>query len=130
MKTIIAGSRNARKWEVDDAMEAYKKHVTNDITEVVCGGAPGADWWGGLWARRNGIPVHDMPADWKNESSPTFNKRLGYDPAAGPRRNAKMADYAEALVAVWDGKSSGTLNMIQEAEKRGLPVFIHRFTRP
>jgi hypothetical protein len=36
-----------------------------------------------------------------------------------------MAENADALVAIWDGKSRGTANMIQEAEKRGLRVFVY-----
>ncbi len=31
-----------------------------------------------------------------------------YGKKAGPVRNRKMADYAEALIAVWDGKSRET----------------------
>lgn len=37
-----------------------------------------------------------------------------------------MADYADALIAIWDGESRGTANMIEEAEKRGLKVFVYR----
>jgi len=31
-----------------------------------------------------------------------------------------MAEYADALVAFWDGKSKGTKNMIETARKLGL----------
>ena len=37
-----------------------------------------------------------------------------------------MAEYAEALIAVWDGRSRGTLNMIRLAGKCGLRVFVYR----
>jgi hypothetical protein len=33
-----------------------------------------------------------------------------------------MAQYADALIAFWDGKSKGTANMINEAKKQGLTV--------
>ncbi len=33
-------------------------------------------------------------------------------------------EYADALVAVYDGKSRGTKNMIEEATKRGLKVYV------
>ena len=36
-----------------------------------------------------------------------------------------MADYADALIAFWDGRSSGTRDMIRRAEEKGLRVEIH-----
>jgi hypothetical protein len=36
-----------------------------------------------------------------------------------------MAENAEALIAVWDGVSRGTKNMIEEAKARNLAVYIH-----
>jgi|WetSurMetagenome_2_1015567.scaffolds.fasta_scaffold57839_1 hypothetical protein len=37
-----------------------------------------------------------------------------------------MTEYGEALIAVWDGKSRGTRNIIQLARQRGLQVFVYR----
>jgi hypothetical protein len=37
-----------------------------------------------------------------------------------------MAEYADALIAIWDGESRGTKNMIEEATKRGLRVYVKR----
>jgi hypothetical protein len=34
-----------------------------------------------------------------------------------------MVEYADALIALWDGQSRGTRNMIEEAQRRGLQVF-------
>jgi len=84
------------------------------ITEVVSGGAPGVDTSAEQWAERHGIPVTRFPADWKR-----------YGRRAGPIRNQAMAEYGEALVAVWDGKSRGTKNMIRLARKHGLRVFVY-----
>ena len=66
-------------------------------------------------------PVLPYPADWKNEESPTYNRTLGYDKVAGYRRNTAMANDGDALVALWDGKSKGTMHMVNEIEKRGKP---------
>lgn len=38
-----------------------------------------------------------------------------------------MAEYADALIAFWDGKSKGTKNMIEEAEKRNLKVIVKNY---
>jgi len=35
-----------------------------------------------------------------------------------------MADYGDMLIAFWDGKSSGTKNMIENSKKLGLTVHI------
>jgi hypothetical protein len=38
-----------------------------------------------------------------------------------------MAEYADALIAFWDGESTGTANMIEEAEKRNLKVIVKKY---
>ena len=86
------------------------------MTEVVIGCAQGADSHGETVARSMGIPVARFPADWKQ-----------YGKSAGIRRNAQMAEYADALIAVWDGQSRGTKNMIELASAKGLLVFVYRF---
>lgn len=111
MRTIIAGSRTLGRADLDRALAVCQ--WTSEITEVVSGRAPGIDRHGEAWAEEHGIPVHKFPAHWQQEGS-----------SAGPKRNAKMARYAEALIAVWDGTSRGTKNMIEQANKRGLRVFV------
>ena len=71
MKVIIAGGRDYVPKQID--IERLDKI---DITEVVSGGAPGADYFGEVYAGIRGlIPVKKFPADWKN-----------YGRAAGPVR--------------------------------------------
>ena len=112
MKVIIAGSR-----DIDDYSLVEKAVAQSgfEITEVVSGGARGVDFLGEQWALNNHIRTTAFPAQW-----------AAYGRAAGPIRNEKMAQYAEALIAVWDGKSAGTRNMIENAEKRGLKVFVYK----
>ena len=50
----------------------------------------------------------------------TFGKAAGYI------RNEEMAQIGDALIAVWDGKSKGTRNMISIAKRHGIKV--HVFT--
>ncbi len=112
MKTIIAGCRdfNDIKFLESKLNEYRKKHV---ITEVVSGGAYGADAMGEAYAVLHGIPIKSFPADWNKHGK-----------AAGPIRNRQMANYGDVLVAVWDGKSKGTKNMIEEMNKLKKPVYI------
>lgn len=76
--------------------------------------ASGVDLLGEHWAEDHNIPIQRYPADW-----------YGFGKRAGPIRNIKMAANADALVAVWDGKSTGTYHMIQQAQRRNLRVHIH-----
>jgi hypothetical protein len=110
MKVIIAGSRSINDYK--SIGQAIKASNFN-ITEVVCGCAIGVDRIGQTWAIANGISVKEMPADWNR-----------YGRAAGPIRNAQMADYADAAIIIWDGKSPGSLNMIKEIKSRNKPYFI------
>ena len=66
-----------------------------------------------LELKEKGYETELFPADWK-----THGRK------AGPIRNKQMADYGEMLIAFWDGKSSGTKNMIENSKKLGLIVHI------
>jgi len=110
MRTIIAGSRGITRFSrVLNAVESSGF----EITEVVSGAARGVDTLGEEWAWTSNIPIKQFPAKWKE-----------YGKTAGFIRNQEMADYADALIAVWDGKSSGTLDMINRAKENNLKVFV------
>lgn len=111
MKTIIAGSRDITDYNI---ILAAVLGFDKNITEVVSGGARGADALGEEWADNNRIPIKRFPADWAR-----------YGKSAGPRRNEQMARYADALIACWDGESKGTKSMINLAREAGLMVYVH-----
>ena len=113
MKVIIAGSREITSYVVVQLAVAGSGF---DITEVVSGTARGVDQLGELWAFENDIPVKRFPADWKK-----------YGKSAGYKRNQQMAEYADALIAIWDGKSAGTGHMISIAKMKQLPVYVHQY---
>jgi len=112
MKTIIAGSRNIHDYNLLLNAVAEANMV---ITEVVSGGAGGVDALGEKYARANGLALKVFPAAWGTHGR-----------AAGPIRNAQMAEYADQLIAVWDGKSPGTKSMIDLARKNQLAVYVYR----
>ncbi len=109
-KTIIAGSRNITDYEL---ISLALNMAPFGIGKVVSGGARGVDALGEEFARVNNLPLKVFPADWEKHGR-----------SAGHIRNAEMAKYADALIAVWDGKSKGTLSMIRLAKKAGLRVFV------
>lgn len=112
MKVIIAGGRNFGSVELVSEAVALSGFA---VTEVVSGGARGVDSAGEEWAAFAGIPVKRFPADWGKHGR-----------AAGPIRNGEMAAYADALVAIWDGQSRGTADMIHAAKLKGLKVYVMR----
>jgi hypothetical protein len=85
----------------------------NKLTQVVSGKARGWDTVGEVWARQAGIQVKPFPAYWEQ-----YGRRAGF------MRNAEMAAQADALLAIWDGRSKGTRNMIEEASLQGLDIEI------
>lgn len=118
MKIVIAGSRDfpLSKFSDDGTIESIiaKSPFAGLITEIVCGGARGPDTWGEYWAKDNQIPVKYYPPDWALHGK-----------AAGMIRNKQMADYGDGLIALWDQKSRGTKNMIDNMKKQDKPVFIY-----
>ena len=112
MKVIIAGSRNIPMDNID-IIFMWLSNCGFDITEVVSGGANGADKIGESWAIMNKIPIKQFLPDWEK-----------YGRGAGIIRNREMGDYADALIAMWDGKSGGTSYMIAYMRKLNKPVEI------
>ena len=102
------------------------------IDELVSGANDSSpDKWGETWASfRSDVDVAQFTPDWNDIDHPDALVREGqygkYDARAGPRRNGKMADHADALVAFWDGDSSGTKDMIDQARDAGLYVQVFR----
>lgn len=116
MRVIIAGSRTiTSEIDVIKAVEASGWH--KEITQVICGGADGADRLGKDFAEANGIPIRMFTPNWDK-----------YGKKAGVLRNVQMANHADALIAVWDGKSKGTKHMIEIALIKGLKLFVKTIT--
>jgi hypothetical protein len=123
MKLIIAGSRTLRPPPtfITDALEMFgliqfhgvKGPPSTNLAEIVSGGAGGVDRAGEVWTDRNDrLALRVFPADWAQHGK-----------AAGHIRNAEMAEYADALLLIWDGWSSGSANMRQQMVRRGKPVY-------
>lgn len=111
MKVIVAGGRDFTNYAL---VEEAIKISGFEISQIVSGKAKGVDTLGEVWALANNIHVEAFPADWSQHGR-----------AAGPIRNKQMAEYADALIAIWDGESKGTANMIQQARNKQLNVFIY-----
>jgi len=111
VKVIVAGGRHIKDYNL---VQAAIRMSGFNITELVSGGARGVDQLGEIYADRFNIPIKPFPALWKK-----------FGRSAGHIRNAEMGDYADGLVAIWDGISTGTHGMIKYATKQGLLVYTH-----
>jgi hypothetical protein len=115
---IIAGSRHVTSMvALEAAVWLAEARKGIKVTEVISGCAPGVDSLAIAWAEANGKPCTKIPANWASK-------------AGGPLRNEVMAKHGEALIAVWDGITQGTRDMIDRMKARGLPVFIYRVMKP
>jgi hypothetical protein len=141
MRLIIAGSRRGVTY--DDLIEAIAiihgwdgmmaEHFEGQkITQVICGGADGADLLGKAWADRHGVPVRMLEADWEDIKAPgavIMHHADGkpYNAKADLDRNQLMVDIAHAAVFIRkSGKSSGTDDCIRRAKKKGIPYYVHQ----
>lgn len=77
------------------------------------GGARGVDQIVAHALLIRGVPVAADRADW-----------TAHGRRAGIIRNERMVGAADALVAVWDGQSTGTRHAIVVARQRGIPVAV------
>ena len=99
---------------VEEAMKQARRNCSIWPRVILCGMARGVDMMGKAWAEERGLEVEEWPAEWHR-----FGRRAGY------LRNRAMAENADALVAVWDGKSRGTDNMMENARVLRLKTFVH-----
>lgn len=114
MRLIIAGGRNY-ELTPDDHRRLHAIARDHIITEVVTGGAKGADECGQMWAASLMLPIKVFRADWRQHGR-----------AAGPIRNREMAAYADAVALFPGGK--GTDDMARAARAQGIRIFDYRKT--
>jgi hypothetical protein len=101
MKLVVSGSRSIK----DTAIVI--KELTDYIQDkrvdlIVCGGAKGIDRSAMYWATINKIPFKVFYPNYEL-----------YGKIAPLVRNEKMAAYGNELLAIWDGKSRGTIHTVE-----------------
>ena len=103
MKLAIIGSRSLTNLPLD-------QYVPEDTEEIVSGGAVGADTCAAEYARRMGLKL--------TKFLPQYER---YGRAAPIVRNKEIVDYADRILAFWDGTSKGTQSVIRYAQEKGKP---------
>lgn len=106
MKVAVIGSRNL-------IVQDLKHYLPEEVTEIVSGGAKGVDTSAKEYADAQGIKL--------TEFLPEYGR---YGRGAPLKRNISIVEYADLVLAFWDGKSRGTKFVIDECKKRNKPVHI------
>lgn len=106
MKVAVIGSRNL-------TVNNLEKYLPQGTTEIVSGGARGIDSCAKNYALANGIPL--------KEFLPNYDE---FGRSAPLLRNLEIIDYADIVLAFWDGKSRGTKFVIDKCRAKGKPVNI------
>ena len=102
MKIAVVGSR-------DILIADIGRYITGG-EEIVSGGAVGVDACAAEYAKKNGIKLTVF--------LPQYER---YGRAAPVMRNKEIVDYADRIIAFWNGRSKGTQSVIPYARKKGKP---------
>lgn len=114
MKVLVCGSRS---FDDRELLESTLDGV-GEITEIIEGGAYGADRLGRSFGESRSIIVKTYNAEWGVHGK-----------VAGVLRNQTMLDKEkpDLVIAFWDGKSKGTFDMKERAARQGFSVKVVRF---
>ena len=132
MKLIISGSRSIKDYSiVRQAIiqsKLWEKYGTK--IQVVSGCAEGVDKLGEEFARKAKLDVLPYPAAWDDvevEGAVVRYTRAGkpYNAVAGHWRNQAMAEVADEVLVVWDGCSTGSLDMLHRMLMLNKPSYLY-----
>ncbi len=107
MRVAIVGSRDIPV----SAVEELENYLPRSTSMIISGGAVGVDTGAKALAERLGIPFKEFLPDYD-----TYGKR------APLVRNDRIIEYADMVIALWDGKSKGTQYVIAQCLKIGRRV--------
>ncbi|MGN0535101.1 MAG: hypothetical protein ACI4IR_03770 [Eubacterium sp.] len=108
MRLAIIGSRNL-------SVSNLEKYMPSGVSEIVSGGARGIDTCAKEYAMENDLIL--------TEFLPEYSK---YGRIAPLVRNDLIIDYADEVIAFWDGKSRGTKYVIEKCKSKNKKLTVIR----
>ena len=99
MKVAIIGSRGIN-------IENLGDYLPEGTDEIVSGGAKGVDTCAREYANTHGINLTEFLPQYKL-----------YGRGAPLKRNLQIIEYADTVLAFWDGESKGTAYVIENCKK-------------
>lgn len=109
MKVAVIGSRGL-------TVSNLEKYLPEGTVEIVSGGARGIDSCAKAFALRNNLEY--------TEFLPDYDKFARSAPII---RNNEIIEYADIVLAFWDGESRGTKYVIDRCRKIGKSVLVYAF---
>ena len=109
MRIAIIGSRSI-------TMEAYpfiQSYIPRGASEIVSGGAEGADQLAEAYARQKHLPLKLFLPDYAR-----FRK------SAPLQRNIEIVRYSDYVLVLWDGTSRGTAHVINACVQEYTPQHV------
>ena len=107
MKLAIIGSR-------DLMIDELEKYVPKGTTEIISGGANGIDRCAKKYAYDIGLKYTEFLPDYKK-----------YKRAAPLKRNIQIIEYADEIIAFWNGKSKGTKFVIDTCNRQNKKITVY-----
>jgi predicted Rossmann fold nucleotide-binding protein DprA/Smf involved in DNA uptake len=116
MRLAIIGSRTFSDYErMKEVVDKFCSE--NEVSEIVSGGARGADALGAKYAKERKIPLNEFTPDFSN----------GFRVGQYFERNKQIVVGSDVVLAFWDKSSRGTLFTINEARDAGKKVIVEEF---
>ncbi len=107
MKIAVIGSRNL-------VIEDLSPYIPENATEIVSGGAIGIDACARKYAFDNNLILTEFLPEYNN-----------YGKSAPLKRNLQIIDYADSVIAFWDGSSKGTRHVIESCKAIGKEINVY-----
>ena len=107
MKVAVIGSRGLSVTDLG-------RYLPENTTEIVSGGARGVDTSAREYALSHGIKL--------TEFLPEYTR---FGRSAPLKRNITIIEYADIVLAFWDGKSRGTKFVIDNCRRLGVEVRVY-----
>ena len=107
MKVAVIGSRGI-------TLDDITPYLPEGTTEIVTGGARGVDACAEKYAREHGLALTVF--------RPRYDR---FGRGAPMERNRRIVEYADCVVAIWDGDSRGTEFVIRACRDTGKPVSVY-----
>ena len=107
MRIAVIGSRNVQ-------IENLALYLPEETSEIITGGAKGADTCAEHYAKEKKIPCTVFLPDYSR-----------YGRAAPLRRNLEIIAHSDMVLAFLDGHSRGTAYVIRQCEKANKPLRVY-----
>ena len=115
MRLAVVGSRSFLDWELFTKILDILVQ-DHGVTEIVSGGAVGADAFARKYAKLNNLKLTEHLPDWD-----LHGKKAGYI------RNVDIWNSSDMGVAFWDGSSKGTAHSFKISEKQKKPLLVFNY---